>query len=326
MDTNHRSIHHITAIAGDPQRNIDFYTGALGLRLVKITVNHDDPSTYHLYFGDEKGRPGTILTFFAWPWGHRGRRGTGQATAVSFSLPERSLGYWTDRLRAHGIPFDGPARRFDEEVVVFCDPDGLALELVARAGESAGASEVPDPVPPAHAIRGFHGVTLSLDGHERTAELLTGMLGFRLKGEAGNRLRYEAPGGGSGSLVDVLSLPDAIGGSVSVGTVHHVAFRAPGSAEQAAIRDRLAEFGHNVTPVIDRIYFRSIYFREPGGVLFEIATDDPGFAVDEPEEHLGSRLVLPPWLEKERPNLEKVLPPVSTGPRSSPGVRPPPLR
>lgn len=311
-----QGIHHITAIAGDPQRNIEFYTGVLGLRLVKLTVNHDDPYTYHLYFGDEKGRPGTILTFFPWPGAHRGRRGTGQATAALFSIPERSMGFWTERLTSHGVPFDGPGPRFEEEVVAFSDPDGLALELVARAGGNAGATGVPGPVPPSFAIRGFHGVTLSVEGYERTAELLTGTLGFRRKGERGNRFRYEAGAGEGegegegGSIVDVLCLPYATGGHVAVGTVHHVAFRTPGPREQSAWRNELSSSGYDVTPVIDRTYFRSIYFREPGGVLFEIATDSPGFSVDEPADRLGSRLVLPAWLEHERSRLEKVLPPV----------------
>ncbi len=305
-----RGIHHITAIAGDPQRNIEFYMGVLGLRLVKRTVNYDDPRAYHFYFGDEKGRPGTILTFFSWPGAHRGRKGTGQATAASFSVPERSLGSWAERLSSRGIPFNGPVPRFDEEVITLSDPDGLALELVERAGERADDPGTDGPIPPSLAIRGIHGVTLSVEGNERTAGLLTERFGFRFKGEKGNRFRYEAEAGESGSVVDVFSLPAANGGQVAVGTVHHVAFRTPGRQEQSAWRNELLESGYDVTPVIDRTYFRSIYFHEPGGVLFEIATDSPGFSVDEPVDRLGSRLVLPAWLEPQRSRLEKILPPI----------------
>jgi len=307
---NNPGIHHITAIAGDPQRNLEFYTGVLGLRLVKVTVNHDDPYTHHLYFGDEKGRPGTILTFFTWAGAHRGQRGTGQATAVSFSVPERSLGYWAYRLETAGIQVDGPFGRFEEEVIVFTDPDGLPIELAARPGEGGDGAGIAGPVPAPFAIRGLHGVTLFVEGHERTAGLLTEKFGYRQTGERGDRFRYVAADGGNGSFVDVISVPFEIDGRISVGSVHHVAFRAPGPAEQEALRETLTGSGFDVTPVIDRVYFRSIYFHEPGGVMFEIATDGPGFAVDEPEERLGSRLVLPKWLEAERLSLEKVLPPV----------------
>ncbi len=310
MEGATRGIHHVTAIAGDPQRTLDFYTGALGLRLVKLTVNYDDPRTYHLYFGDGEGRPGTIFTFFPWPGAPRGRGGTGQATAVSFSVPERSLGFWTERLRSLGIPFGGAATRFEDQAVTFSDPDGLALELVEHGGRMPDGPEVHGPVPAGHAIRGFHGVTLSVEGYERTAGLLTETLGFRLTEEKGNRFRFGTRDGDFGGIVDVLCLPSAPRGKVAAGTVHHVAFRTPGPQEQAAWRNRLSDAGLDVTPAIDRTYFRSIYFREPGGVLFEIATDPPGFSVDEPANRLGSRLVLPAWLEPERARLEEILPPV----------------
>ena len=292
-------IHHVTAIAGDPQRNLEFYTGLLGLRLVKLTVNFDDPDTYHLYYGDGAGRPGTILTFFPWPGAPKGRTGTGQLTVVAFSAPEGALGYWMERVRAHGIDFEGPSTRFGEQVLAFRDPDGLRLELVSHAGGEG------------HAIRGFHGVTLSEQGHERTAALLTGTLGFRFAGQAGNRFRYQTAFGGPGSFVDILDLPEEPPGRVAAGTVHHVAWRAAGAAEQQAWREEIARQGLNVTPVVDRKYFRSIYFREPGGVLFEIATDPPGFTVDEPLEELGTHLLLPPWLEPRRAEIERRLPPLS---------------
>jgi len=318
MTPTSRGIHHVTAIARDPQANVDFYAGVLGLRLVKRTVNFDDPGTYHLYYGDETGRPGTILTFFPWPMARRGTRGTGQATVTAFSVPEGSLGFWRERLAAHGVAHDEPARRFAEEVLTLLDPDGLKLELVAHAG--AGEAEPWDggPVPAEHAIRGFHGVTLAQQGYEATAELLTGPMEFEHAGEAGNRFRFMAAGEGPGRVVDVLCSPDLPPGRVAAGTVHHVAFRAADDADQLARREALAGRGLNVTPVLDRQYFHSIYFREPGGVLFEIATDPPGFTLDEPPEELGSALRLPPWLEPHRTRIEATLPPLSA-PAGSPG-------
>lgn len=303
-------IHHLTAIAGEPQQNVDFYTGLLGLRLVKLTVNFDDPGTYHLYFGDELGRPGTILTFFPWPGAPRGRRGTGQATTVSFSVPEASLGYWTERLKAHSVSFDAPRARFDEEVLAFRDPDGLPLELVAHEGTQNSTPCEDGPVPDAYALRRFFGVTLSEANAGPTASFLTETLGFRPVAESDARARFAVGADGTGSYVDVLSLPSEPHGRVAVGTVHHVAWRTPTNEEQVAWRERLAGQGLQVTSIVDRQYFRSIYFREPGGVLFEIATDPPGFTVDENPEQLGHHLLLPPWLETERPRIEGALPPL----------------
>ena len=303
-------IHHVTAIAGDPQRNIDFYTGLLGLRLVKLTVNFDDPATYHLYYGDRVGHPGTILTFFPWPGAPLGRLGTGQLTVTSFSIREASIDFWSERLKSHGVAFQGPSRRFGEQVLSFSDPDGLRLELVAHADVREGDAWTHGPVPQAHAIRGFFGVTLSEEAFGPTASLLTGTLGFRQVKEQDDRFRFEVGSGGSGSFVDVLSLPGAPHGAVSVGTVHHVAWRTPDDEQQKSWRAKLAQKGLNVTPVIDRKYFHSIYFHEPGGVLFEIATDPPGFTVDEPAEQLGTRLNLPPWLEPLRDEIQQALPKV----------------
>ena len=312
-------IHHVTAIGGDPQRTVDFYAGVLGLRLVKQTVNFDDPGTYHLYFGDELGRPGTILTFFPSPGAPRGHRGTGQVTTVSFSVPGSSLGFWVERLAARSVASEAPRSRLDEEVLVLQDPDGLQLELVADTYGDARTPWEDGPVPPEHAIRGFSGVTIAEENPERTVSLLTEIIGFRQVREAGNRVRFEVGQGGPGSRVDVLSLPSEPRGRVAVGTVHHVAWRTPGDAEQMAWRERLAGHGLQVTPVVDRRYFRSIYFREPGGVLFEIATDAPGFAVDEQPASLGTDLKLPPWLETARPRIERSLPalqlPENTGAR-----------
>ncbi len=302
-------IHHVTAIASDPQRNLDFYTGVLGLRLVKLTVNFDDPGAYHLYYGDEAGHPGTILTFFAWPGAPHGRRGTQQAT-TSFSIPENALGYWMERFKVRGVAFEKPIVRPDEEALVFFDPDGLQLELVAHDAAEARDPWRDGPVPGEHAIRGFHSVTLLEQLYERTASLLTETLGFHFAQESGERLRYEVNHGGIGAMVDVLRQPREMPGRVAVGSVHHVAWRTPDDEQQLAWRREIDHAGLDVTQVMDRQYFHSIYFREPGGVLFEIATDPPGFAVDETLEQLGTQLKLPPWLEPMRADIERGLPPV----------------
>lgn len=316
MSPNTAGIHHVTAIAGDPQQNLDFYEGILGLRLVKRTVNFDDPTTYHLYYGDEMGRPGTILTFFPWPGAPRGRRGTGQVAATAFSVPREATDYWVERLAEHGVHFEGPVERFGERVISFEDPDGLGLELVAHAD----ADELPywedGSIPAESAIRGFYGVTLWEEGYERTARLLTDTLGFRPVRDDGSRFRYAAEGAGPSGLVDVLCLPGGRRGTVAVGTVHHIAWRAANDEEQLEWREEVAALGYNVTPVLNRNYFRSIYFREPGGVLFEIATDPPGFAVDEDVSELGTHLKLPPWLEGRREQIERVLPPLKLPARS----------
>jgi glyoxalase family protein len=301
-------IHHITAIAGEPQQNIDFYAGFLGLRLVKVTVNYDDPETYHLYFGDQVGHPGTILTFFSWPGAPKGTKGAGQATTTSFSIPMGSVGYWVERLSERGLSRQGPTERFGDRVISFSDPDGLNLELVGRDEADGRGGWDRGPIPQKHAIRGFFGATLSEEGYERTASLLTETMGFRLAREDGNRFRYEVGPGGPGAIVDVLCQPDAPTGLVSVGTVHHVAWRTPTGGQQKDWRRKLVESRLNVTPVIDRKYFHSIYFREPGGVLFEIATDPPGFTVDERLEELGTKLMLPPQLETFRAQLGDALP------------------
>jgi glyoxalase family protein len=302
-------IHHVTAIAGDPSSNVAFYAGVLGLRLVKKTVNFDDPETYHLYFGDEVGHPGTIMTFFPWPGAMRGRHGVGQLTVTSFAVPPQALGYWSERLRSHGVT---PERTevLGEEVLAFEDPDGLQLEIVGVSNAARRAGWAGGPVPAEHAIRGFAQVTVAEEGYEATARLLTEIMGFRLAAESGNRFRYTIGEGAVGTRVDVVCTPDAPPGRIAAGTVHHVAFRVAGDAEQEQWRERLAERGINVTPVLDRQYFRSIYYREPGGVLFEIATDPPGFTVDEPIADLGTRLQLPPRLERARARIEAALPPL----------------
>jgi glyoxalase family protein len=308
-------IHHVTAICGDPQRNFDFYAGVLGLRLIKKTVNFDDPTAYHLYYGDEVGTPGTILTFFAWPGARRGRVGIGQISTTSFRVPEASLDYWVDHLRGRGVTVERPIRRLDESFIEFVDPDGLHIELVSVADEPAGSGRGRPwgrgPLGVEHAIRRVHGVTLVEQGYERTAALLRKVMGLRMAAEEGSRFRYRTTGNGWRASVDLLCQPEGAHGAVAVGTVHHVAFRAHDDEEQRRWREALVGHGLDVTPVIDRQYFHSIYFREPGGVLFEVATDPPGFTRDEPVETLGESLKLPPWLESLRADLERVLPPIT---------------
>lgn len=297
-------IHHVTAIAGDPQRNLDFNTDVLGLRLVKLTVNFDDPGTYHFYFGNETGTPGTILTFFPYPGAHAGRPGTGQADAVAFAVPEHALDFWANHLKEHGLDVEGPLTRFGQQVLAFADPDGLRLELVA-AGGKADAWEA-GLIPAEHAIRGFFGVTLAERKAEDTADILAGTMGYKLTVQEGARRRYQGGEDAPGAVVDILDQPNAPHGIVAAGSVHHIAFRTPDDAEQLRWRDALIERGLDVSPVMDRIYFHSIYFRERGGVLFEIATDTPGFLVDEAADELGSGLRLPPWLEPQRSEIEHV--------------------
>ena len=309
MSLRTAGVHHVTAIAGDPQRNLDFYEGILGLRLVKKTVNFDDPGTYHLYYGDEIGHPGTIMTFFPWADAPRGRIGAGQLTVTSFSVPRDSLGYWTERLVENGVRFEKPKGRFGETVLTFKDPDALRVELVVADDGREGWAD--GPVPVERSVRGFHHVTLTTENPERTAGLMADVLGFRRVDEAEGRSRYVAGDGGPGSFVDIANGAGFPRGSMGVGTVHHVAFRAKDDEEQLEVREAVAALGYDVTPVLDRNYFRSIYFREPGGVLFEIATDAPGFIYDEAKEQLGTELKLPPQYESSRERLERTLPPLS---------------
>ena len=329
-------IHHVTAITSDPQRNIDFYANTLGLRFVKLTVNQDDPTSYHLYYGDELGRPGTILTFFHWPDAPKGHRGTSEVIATSFLIPENSINYWIDRFKSKQIEFRGPYKRFDdsEQVITLYDPDGLELELIAHKSAEDRSVNVwkEGPIPIEHAIRGFYSVTLSEEGYERTASVLTDELGFIPTRQDGSRFRYEITTitttkasaaatqkeeeeeeegtRGGANIVDVLCLPYTPQAVIGIGSVHHVAWRTPTDAQQKVLRHNIVRAGLNATPVIDRFYFHSVYFREPGGVLFEVATNPPGFMIDEKAEELGTRLVLPPWLESMRKDLEKILPQV----------------
>lgn len=308
MERELAGIHHITAISGEPGTNVEFYTRVLGLRMVKRTVNFDSPDTWHLYFGDDQGRPGTVLTFFPWPHLPRGEPGPGQATAVAFSVPRDSLGWWEDRLRDREVDSVHRMERAGERVLSFRDPDGLPLELVELDDERPGYAD--GPVGAEHRIRGFAGVMLTVARREPTARFLAETLGFRKLEGSGGRTRYVTGPGGPGTRLDLVAppSPERGGGSAGVGTVHHIAWRTPDTEEQVAWRERLEQRGANVTPVIDRHYFHSIYFREPGGVLFEIATEGPGFTADEPAESLGEELRLPPWLEDDRERIARSLP------------------
>ena len=311
-------IHHVTAIASDPQRNADFYAGVLGLRLVKRTVNFDDPQTYHLYYGDEIGTPGSIMTFFPWPGARRGRIGSGQVAVTSFAVVPGAIGFWIERFVRHGIKYQGPAKRGvgaeAEQVISFVDPDGLMLEIVGHpAAESRPAWADAPGIPREHAIHGFHGVTLWLDRATASEKILIDTLGFRPLREDGSTRRFEVGDGGPGALVDIRTVGDFGHGVGGAGTVHHVAFRVPDDEAELDVRRQLSSAGLHPTPVIDRNYFHSVYFREPGGVLFELATNPPGFAIDEPVEHLGERLMLPAQYEPHRAEIEAVLPPIHLG-------------
>ena len=299
-------IHHVTAIASDPQRNLDFYVGVLGLRLVKRTVNFDDPETYHLYFGDDIGNPGSIMTFFPWPGAQRGRQGTGQVAVTSFAVLPRALGFWVERLVRHGVTYEGPTK----QVLSFRDHDGSLLEIVAHPGAEARPAWGDAPgIAREDAIHGFHSVTLWVEQGDDTKRVLVDVLGFREVSEDGTTRRFAAGDGGPGTIVDVRSVGGFVRGAGGAGTVHHVAWRVADDATQLQVREQVTNAGLHPTPVIDRQYFHSVYFREPGGVLFELATDPPGFAIDEPVARLGERLMLPPQYEGHRAEIEAILPP-----------------
>jgi glyoxalase family protein len=303
-------LHHVTAIASDPQANVDFYTRVLGLRLVKRTVNFDAPDTYHLYYGDERGSPSTLLTFFPWPGAPSGRLGSGLTTATAFSVPPESMGWWQRHLAGHDVPVEGPVGRDGEDVITCRDPDGLVVDIVAAPGDHRSGWDGVAGIPAEHAVRGLHSVTMAERLPEHTATLLSDLLGMAPAGEDGDRVRFAMGGGGPGTVVDVAA-DTRPRGLQAAGTVHHIAFRVPDGATQARWREELVEAGLHVTEILDRRYFTSIYFREPGGVLLEIATDEPGFAVDEPLLELGRALRLPPWLEPSRAQIEAALPPLS---------------
>jgi glyoxalase family protein len=302
-------IHHVTAISGKAARNLDFYTRGLGMRLVKKTVNFDDPGTYHFYYGDEVGHPGTILTFFPWEHAAPGRAGVGLTQQTAFRVPAGAMGYWTHRLIEQGVAQEALEKRLGESVLPFTDPDGMSLALVGVPGAEAEPGWS-NGVPAEHAIRGFHGVTLMLDDAARTGAILTDVLGFSPAGQQGPYLRFRSnePAGG---VLDIREAKGFLAGKMGRGSVHHVAFRAADDAAQADMARKLTEqHGVHTTEQMDRQYFRSVYFREPGGIIFEIATDQPGFAIDEPVASLGHDLKLPQFLEPHRKEIEAVLPPL----------------
>lgn len=307
MNINPHGIHHVTAIASDPQSNVDFYTKVLGLRLVKQTVNFDAPHVWHLYYGDEKGSPASILTFFPWPGVIKGREGAGLTTATAFSVPPESIGFWHERSKALGLSVEAPVVRGDSEVLTLFDNDGMRLELVASPGDIRSGWDGVSDIPQAHAVRGLHEVTLSERNLDPTANMLTGFLGMELASESAGAASFSMGEGGAGASVQVVGgVTDR--GLQAGGTVHHVAFRAPNLETMEGWRQELIGRGVSVTEVMDREYFKSIYFREPGGVLFEIATDEPGFDIDEPLLELGRKLKLPPWLEPSREQIQQSLP------------------
>ena len=308
-------IHHITAIASDPQSNVDFYTRILGLRFAKRSVNFDDPSTYHFYFGDRVGRPGTAVTFFAWPGARRGTRGTGQVIAASFAVPAKSMEYWESRLAEHHVFSEQIPPRFEAAALRVIDPDGLLLELIESARLDDVDLKYESDVPKKSAIHGFHAPTLEVQQLGPTEELLK-TLGFELIGEEESRRRFSVNAKSTSAQIDLIERSDGQFGVNSAGTVHHIAFRCANDKEQLRWREQLIDLGFHVTPVIDRFYFHSIYFREPGGILFEIATEGPGFTADEPVGRLGENLKLPPQYEEHRAEIERALPPITFEPKS----------
>ncbi len=305
MENTILGLHHITAIAGDAKRNFNFYANILGLRFIKKTVNFDDPGTYHFYFGDEIGSAGTILTFF--PWGEgipQGRRGSGMATEVGYSVPKGSLEFWVDRFEKYNVIYNKPAERFGERYLTFLDPDGLKLELIESSKPDNRKPWETDEVKADVATRGFHNVTITLNDVSGTAAILTEVFGYKLVSTESNRYRYATDAVENAAIVDLVELKDEKRGHVANGTVHHVAFRVQNDEVLMHFRDKVAERGISITPQIDRNYFHSLYFREPGGVLFEIATDNPGFMVDETLEELGKNLKLPAQYESRREDIE----------------------
>lgn len=310
MENQIKGIHHITAIAGDAKKNYDFYTRVLGLRLVKKTVNFDDPETYHFYYGDEVGTPGTILTFFPWGGISAGRRGTRQVTEIGYVVPKGSLDFWTKRLEDHHVTYNKVAEKFGEQYLTFLDPDGLKVELTVPKNVDTRKPWTTEEINESVALRGFHHITITTNRMDETAKVLTEILGYHLLEQHVNRYRFVTDTVDNAHLVDVVEAPGESAGHVAGGSVHHVAFRVENEDILMYYRQKVLDAGLQITEKIDRNYFYSLYFREPGGVLFEIATDNPGFATDETVEELGKGLKLPAQYEPYRGQLEKVLPPL----------------
>jgi len=308
MEHTVNGIHHITAIAGNAKRNFDFYTKVLGLRLVKKTVNFDDPQTYHLYYGDKEGTPGTILTFFPWENIQTGRRGARQATEIGYSVPENSFEFWLKRFEDHNVTYNKVAEKFGQPYLTFLDPDGLKLELIASKTPDTRLPWETGEVKAENATRGFYNVTITTNKMQPTADILTGVFGYRLLEQHVNRYRFITDNVDNAAIIDLVEVAGEIAGHVAGGSVHHVAFRVKNEEALMFYREQIANLGLHITEKIDRNYFYSLYFREPGGVLFELATDNPGFSVDEPVESLGQHLKLPAQYEEYRASLETTLP------------------
>jgi glyoxalase family protein len=305
-----KGIHHVTAMAGDPQSNVDFYCGILGLRLIKLTVNFDDPNTYHLYYGDAVGSPGTVLTFFPLGQNLRGTVGTGEVTTVSFAVPTGSLAFWQEQLEKHSIAVSPVAERWSFTRMELHDPDGIKIEIVEDPTPRPFVFWQEGGIPESFAIRGFFGVTMSVVSATDSVRFLTDRMGAIPRGTLGTSELLVIGESEKTGFIEILALGHRQRGQMGPGSVHHVAWRVANDEEQLAWQSKLRDNGIGVTPVRDRNYFHSIYFREPGEVLFEIATDPPGFTVDEPRESLGAKLQLPEWLECERRFLQKILPPL----------------
>lgn len=309
-----KGLHHVTAVARDPQRNLDFYRNVLGQRFVKRTVNFDAPDTYHFYFGDAAGSPGSILTFFAWPNMRRGVRGNGETNAVAYSVPVGSLDFWQAHLKQNGVTLKPLEQHFGENVLPFEDPDGMHVELVETGSAAPVRFWESGPIPQAYALQGFHSVTLWLDEVEPTAELLTQHMGYTAEGNEGDRHRFIGDTSAPGHIVDIVHRPGKMQAGFGAGSIHHIAFRVPDDEKQLEYQRAIREAGFRITEVMDRNYFHSVYFRELGGVLFEIATDTPGFAIDEPTKALGETLKLPAWYEPDRAAIEQSLLPITLKP------------
>ena len=308
MENKILGLHHITAIANNAKRNHNFYTKVLGLRMVKKTVNFDDPGTYHFYYGDEAGTPGSILTFFPWEGIGQGNTGTGMATDIGYSVPMGSLEFWVSRFKQFDVKHNEVAERFGEQFISFQDPDGLNLDLIIAGAEDDRKPWVTDDVNASVATKGFHSITLTVKNIGPTATILTDILGYRQLNQQGNRYRFITDAIGNANVVDIIEAPGLAAGRNAAGTNHHVAFRVKNDTILMDYREKIAAKGIGITPKIDRDYFFSLYFREPGGVLFELATDNPGFTVDEPADKLGTSLKLPKQYEAARAKIELVLP------------------
>jgi glyoxalase family protein len=311
MENRILGLHHITAIAGNAQRNYNFYTKVLGLRLVKKTVNFDDPGTYHFYFGDEQGSPGSILTFFPWEGIVQGETGSGMATNIGYSVPRGSLDFWSDRFKQYNVKQENISQKFGEEYLSFEDPDGLKLDLIVPATDDTRKGWATPEVKTGVATKGFHNVTLTLQHITHTAAILTDIFGYKLLKQEGNHYRFVTDAIENAAIVDLIEAPGLARGKGAAGTNHHVAFRVKDDNVLMEFREKIASRGLGITPKIDRDYFFSLYFREPGGVLFELATDNPGFTRDEPLNELGTSLKLPKQYENDRKQIEKVLPVLS---------------